>query len=277
MATSSSAQAFGWALPTSEQSYKKDKNDSPKPIANPLLKVASNYNNVTSFANGVQSPPQARAPFSQVDNTTLRRRKQSLESTKTIEPVFLPPKSSLLATGALYLELPETIIKSEEDHKNAHNGALESWERDDNNFQRWVVVFGYATRNQFDQIIHRFESFGRVTGRRGICKPGSANWVAFQYESEIQAEKALCQQAGMLSNGVLIGVTRMNYSLKSSLDWTEQSNLGSTAKSLSSSSQTKNKTWNDVDILLDRNVNMPLTDGNKSVCQRVVEFLFGWN
>lgn len=112
MATSSSAQAFGWALPTSEQSYKKDKNDSPKPIANPLLKVARNYNNVTSFANGVQSPPQARAPFSQVDNTTLRRRKQSLESTKTIEPVFLPPKSSLLATGALYLELPETIIVS---------------------------------------------------------------------------------------------------------------------------------------------------------------------
>lgn len=112
MATSSSAQAFGWALPTSEQSYKKDKNDSPKPIANPLLKGASNYSNVTSFANGVQSPPQARAPFSQVDNTTLRRRKQSLESTKTIEPVFLPPKSSLLATGALYLELPETIIVS---------------------------------------------------------------------------------------------------------------------------------------------------------------------
>ena len=106
MSTAPTTQPFGWALPSSEQNKLKTKSDSPKPIANPLLKASPHHDTI-----GVQSPLQMRFPFSPVNNTTMRRRKPPTVSFQADRPVFLPPKASLPVDGA-FLEIPETTVRS---------------------------------------------------------------------------------------------------------------------------------------------------------------------
>lgn len=163
-----------------------------------------------------------------------------------------------------------------------HEGVTVVPERsDDDSLERWVLVFGYTSSTQFEQIINRFESFGRVTARRGICRPGTTNWVAFQYETIFQAEKALCQHGCLLTDGVLIGAIRLDYSLKASLDWVgaraENSNLK--PKGLAGFGPLDNKLlMNEEDVLLlGPNDVTSQAEGKKSMCQVFVEILFGWN
>lgn len=84
----------------------------------------------------------------------------------------------------------------------------------------------------------------------------------------------------MLSDGVLVGVTKLDHSKKASLDWTVPTtgNLAVTPKLQVVSNPSKNKTLQEEDILLlEPNGARASVNGKKSVCQRVVDFLFGWS
>jgi hypothetical protein len=74
----------------------------------------------------------------------------------------------------------------------------------------WVLIYGYANANHYQEIFRRFTQYGHVLDRRGSCQPGRSNWVALQYESRLQAEKALCHQHVQLAGGIFCGIKRLD-------------------------------------------------------------------
>jgi hypothetical protein len=58
----------------------------------------------------------------------------------------------------------------------------------------WVLIYGYSTRAQYDQLLQLAAEWGQILDTRGSCVPGRSNWLAVQYETELQAEKAACHQ-----------------------------------------------------------------------------------
>jgi hypothetical protein len=74
----------------------------------------------------------------------------------------------------------------------------------------WVLIYGYASSNHYQEIFRRFTQYGHVLDRRGSCQPGRSNWVALQYESRLQAEKALCHQHVQLADGIFCGIKRLD-------------------------------------------------------------------
>lgn len=57
----------------------------------------------------------------------------------------------------------------------------------------WVLVYGFVTRAQYNQVVQTFSSFGHVVAIKGdFFHPGRSNWIALQYASQLEAEKAVC-------------------------------------------------------------------------------------
>lgn len=81
----------------------------------------------------------------------------------------------------------------------------------------WIVVYGCSTAEQQRMVLERFRSYGTILQHRGgnpIATPAGAldnqNWIALQYESRLQVQKALCQGPYfLLAPGVMCGVTRL--------------------------------------------------------------------
>ena len=63
----------------------------------------------------------------------------------------------------------------------------------------WILVSGVSTKAQRDQIFRIFDTYGRVVQRRSSS--GSANWVAIEYQTRLEAEKALSHQPVQLFGG----------------------------------------------------------------------------
>jgi hypothetical protein len=172
-------------------------------------------------------------------------------------------------------------------------------------------VYGYATRQHYDEVLAIFESFGRVVDRRGVCRPGVSNWIALQYQSRLEAEKALCHQPVQLSGNVFCGVLRLTHDLKQSLEaeWnsaaTETSGIPALAQeidtpksSLFASTMTSTAAstispppppppmaltngatggLEEKDILLYGDEREIRRNGQKSVCEQLLGWWFGWD
>jgi hypothetical protein len=105
------------------------------------------------------------------------------------------------------------------------------------NYQRcWVLIFG-VTSSVFTTVLYpKLESFGTI--ERHIIS--SSNWMAIQYSTELQAEKACCQNGSTLiledGNILLIGVLRCTpqlynqLRLPSYLSSSNRSGIGSSTK-----------------------------------------------
>lgn len=57
----------------------------------------------------------------------------------------------------------------------------------------WVMVYGFTTLEQYEQVVRRFHSIGTVLQHKGGWVSGQSNWVAFQYASSLEVGKALGQ------------------------------------------------------------------------------------
>lgn len=82
---------------------------------------------------------------------------------------------------------------------------------------RWVIVYGFHTSTIGKEILQRFESFGTVV--RSATKHDS-NWIALRYATELQAEKACCQNGTMVKYNntvILVGVLRCTAQLSNQL------------------------------------------------------------
>eukprot|EP00545_Synedropsis_sp_CCMP1620_P001168 CAMPEP_0119006124 /NCGR_PEP_ID=MMETSP1176-20130426/2123_1 /TAXON_ID=265551 /ORGANISM="Synedropsis recta cf, Strain CCMP1620" /LENGTH=291 /DNA_ID=CAMNT_0006958011 /DNA_START=57 /DNA_END=932 /DNA_ORIENTATION=- len=278
--------AFAWAHPDDEPLQKLK--DSPKPVSNPLLKRASprmnghsshdpavvvngthkfitagsvgtenNETNALSVTNGM------RLPFSPMDNkTSLRQRR------KPSAAMILPPKSSLTEG---YLD--ETIGSNNENANNhSMGGDVVIWSGTPNNtpsHDSWVLVYGFSSKSQYEEVLCRFDSFGKVVSKRG----GQLNWVALHYESNLEAEKARCQQTCILSDGCVVGVSRMDQKLSQSLDW--DATPASVEVSHGGVPPTAKSGMDEDDVL--RKGKAYGNGKNGSVCEKMLAFVFGWD
>ena len=135
----------------------------------------------------------------------------------------------------------------------------------------WVLVYGFAPKTQFDEVLRRFDSFGRVIAQRG----GQMNWVALRYESVLEAEKALCQQPCILSDGSVVGVCRIDKKLSSTLNFDTSPMLLEGLVGREEQAIEVNSGLKESDVLATRTTK---DRANKaSTCERVLAFLFGWD
>jgi hypothetical protein len=77
----------------------------------------------------------------------------------------------------------------------------------------WVLVYGYTNREQYLALLKTFSSYGTVLQQKGNNtwfdvhgKSIHSNWLALQYESRLQAEKALCHNHFQIEPGIFCGV-----------------------------------------------------------------------
>jgi hypothetical protein len=147
----------------------------------------------------------------------------------------------------------------------------------DDSLERWVLVYGFSTAAQYESLMRRFESFGKIVSHRS----GRSNWVALEYESLLQTEKAL-SQASLPMDGVVVGVTRLTLSLRQSLDWNSASTL-STTQQVPPSFQKRHE-LKEEDVLLltsgsprtQAQFEIGAASSSGNVCGRLLAWWFGW-
>ena len=172
-----------------------------KRIENPLLSRRPR------FAASPAVGDNALAPLTQ--NTGLRQRKPPVIAED--KNAFRPPVKSATLSGratATSLVLPSpiattTAVATPSTNATPSSTALVKPPGS------WVLVYGYSNQSQYDEIVRQFSALGHVMKQHGSCQPGRSNWVAFQYESPLEAEKALCHQHIQVSDGVFCGVKRL--------------------------------------------------------------------
>jgi hypothetical protein len=131
-----------------------------------------------------------------------------------------------------------------------------------------VLVYGFTTEAQFQLVVRRFHNFGSIVDQRV-----GGNWAAFQYESLLQTEKALCQQHCLLVDGIVIGTTRLTVSLRDKLDW----NSASSSSALVPSRLLVYEEPRDDEVLLLGNGSPEKKlVGRRNACDQVLSWIFGW-
>lgn len=264
---------FQWSLPDQQEPPGKPSPATTKPIANPLLSQQTAGANLS-----------LRVPFSPVENNGLRQRRQqeaSLTSTHTYIPVngkrpVRPPTATFLMNGNVGISNERAAAETTTFERTVGETVPQLGHE---SFKRCVVVYGYTNESQYQAILRRFQTFGRVVSHRG-GKPGLTNWVALEYESVIQAEKALCQQNCLLMDGILVGVTGLTLPLKQSLEWNHSTSLSSlpdVTSRLDSKFETDELKEEDILLLSPSKNKQSFVIGEKrNVCERFLSWWFGW-
>ena len=215
MTSTSPAQAFFFS-----DSSSATKKDVPKPIDNPLLARDPNR----SYAANCKSTHESPSPVNSIvptspNNFGLRNRK------KEAKPGFsLPPKRSYsLGAGvdSIRIEEPTSQYQPGASTKTASPAAstLELKIATDTVRPRlcpstsgcWVLVYGFSTAEQRKALVVRFRTFGHILDSRSDNR---SNWIAFQYQSPLEVEKARCHQHMALTlkdgNTIYCGVKRLS-------------------------------------------------------------------
>lgn len=133
----------------------------------------------------------------------------------------------------------------------------------------------------------------------------NCNCIAFCYQSQLQAEKALCHNPIQLSPTVLCGVVRLTPALRASMDWNHHGSGGNSSSSggdttifanhessvpmlltngrggtPNTHASTHNTELQEKDILLysddDFEDRTRRSSRDKNVCEQVLAWWFGW-
>ncbi|GFH60460.1 predicted protein [Chaetoceros tenuissimus] len=89
------------------------------------------------------------------------------------------------------------------------------------NYNQWVVLYGFSTMEQYTFMLEKFDKLGTITRKypsTAFASNDSAlssNWVCIQYESALQADKAMCQNSSILnmiggSDSFIVGVMKVD-------------------------------------------------------------------
>lgn len=78
-------------------------------------------------------------------------------------------------------------------------------------YNHWVVLYGFSSDSQCSHILGMFEKYGTIVSKYPSQPRGASssnNWICIEYESSLQADKALCQHgtlidASRISSGVM--------------------------------------------------------------------------
>ncbi|XP_042282205.1 nucleoporin NUP35 [Thunnus albacares] len=156
----------------------------------------------------------------------------------------------------------------------------ESLSADDQLDQTWVTVFGFPPASA-SYILLQFAQYGNIL-KHTMASPG--NWMHLQYQSRLQARKALSKDGKVFGDAIMVGVKPCID--KSVMDCSEAvSSPLSTSFSFSSSilpstprsairplSATYRSSGSDYQVVADRQT--PRKDD--SFVSKAMEYMFGW-
>lgn len=100
-------------------------------------------------------------------------------------------------------------------------------------YNTWVVIYGVTAQN-LSMVLSKFSSLGTVLSKYPSLSEISngTNWIALEYKSYLEAEKALCQNNSILDLGhgqvIVLGVVPVNEQLAINLKLKNFMELGST-------------------------------------------------
>ncbi|KAL7578075.1 hypothetical protein ACA910_015009 [Epithemia clementina (nom. ined.)] len=114
------------------------------------------------------------------------------------------PSSQGVTNSSATTPLP--MLLANHPHHPAPSPIASGYSRHTNN-NCWILVFGYATSEQYQELLDLFSRFGHVLDHCGYCQPGRSNWIAIQYANELEAKKALCHSTTVkLNSNIFCGV-----------------------------------------------------------------------
>ena len=73
--------------------------------------------------------------------------------------------------------------------------------------QCWVLVYGIDSQEVFERCKEHFSKFGSIIATKGSFVQGRRNWVAFQYQSSIQAQQASSAKVVPITKEIFCGVS----------------------------------------------------------------------
>lgn len=145
------------------------------------------------------------------------------------------------------------------------------------------MVYGFSTTEQYEQVLERFRPYGHILDQRGSSgEARNSNWVALQFESRLQAEKAICHSTVQLSSHIFVGVKRLD----DADPILSQASSGSLQELWGNSSSTSGAKRNlltsegglkEIDILLCHKDDDPVAAAKihqRSLCQRFLLWVF---
>ncbi|XP_026151409.1 nucleoporin NUP35 [Mastacembelus armatus] len=150
----------------------------------------------------------------------------------------------------------------------------ESLSSDDQLDQTWVTVFGFPPASA-SYILLQFAQYGNIL-KHTMASPG--NWMHLQYQSRLQARKALSKDGKVFGDAIMVGV-------KPCIDKSVMESSEAVSTPLSSSalpstprsairplSATYRSSGSDYQVLADRQT--PRKDN--SFVSKAMEYMFGW-
>jgi len=167
----------------------KRKSQTVKAMDNPLLGKA---------------PPVPRTENSMVlkqstNEGTLRQRRTPIAQ-ESPKPTFKPPPKSSLSLGTgrnvSSIDTPKSIVR------RANENAILPYDK-----QCWVQVYGIDSQEVLERCKEHFSKFGSIIATKGSFVPGQRNWIAFQYQSSIQAQQASSVKVVPITKEIFCGVT----------------------------------------------------------------------
>lgn len=102
---------------------------------------------------------------------------------------------------------PQSLLSSTSKSSTAGSAPMEDNKKKHLNYNQWVVLYGFTTSAQYSTVMTNFESYGTIlskypstprTANGHEPMDMSTNWVCIQYQSALQADKALCQHGSLL-------------------------------------------------------------------------------
>jgi len=137
---------------------------------------------------------------------------------KKIKNVFAPPTISIYDTDPELIspkstfspEHEQSIIRLSETNNGIRSAISpqpqdiifkDNIEKNEQNDDRWVVVFGFP-QQATSTVLKQFQKYGDIVRYRA----GEGNWINIQYQTRLQAQKALSKNGKIIDDGLMIGV-----------------------------------------------------------------------
>ena len=174
------------------------------------------------------------------------------------------------------------------------------------NYNQWVVLYGFSTMEQYTFMLEKFDKLGTITRKypsTAFASNDSAlssNWACIQYESALQADKAMCQNSSILniggSDSFIVGVMKVDEIIARKLGLKQfLNNGGEEEKSKISFFGKRDETRPPIGISTSLNEKDVLLNGNdvhdrrllgpdgtntaprqESVCYKLLAWVYGW-
>ena len=146
---------------------------------------------------GVGAPPPKRSMMNMTMDKTFSNHGQA-QSHSSNSISMNKENQPLNMNGNIHSTSPISgfPIKGDTRNSNIANKSISNLE-----YNKWVILHGFSNSSQCQAILSKFDKLGTVVSKYPSLVHDSTfkgNWICVKYDSELQANKALCQHGTLM-------------------------------------------------------------------------------